>query len=72
MEGNDDFDFDQAININSQKQKEGNIGEVNSSSHQIEKRIYEAREDYINLNENANVKDIKDEIFNFCESKNKI
>ncbi len=70
MEGNDNFEFNEAININSQKPKEANIGEVNSSSQQTEKIIYDSREDYIKLNELGKVKDIKDEIFSFCESKN--
>jgi len=68
MEGNDEFEFNQEININSQKNKEVNIGEINSSSHLIEKKIYEARQEYINLNEKSEVKDIKDEIFNFYQS----
>ncbi len=68
MEGNNDFEFDQAININSQKQKETNIREVNSSSQQTEKKVYDAREDYIHLNEVGKVKDIKNDIFSICES----
>jgi len=69
MEGNDDFDFDQIININSQKQKEAHFGEGNSSSHQIEKKIFENREEYVKLNETSNLEDIKDQIFNICQSK---
>lgn len=70
MEANEEMEFGQDININADKaHKEANIGESSSSSHLIEKKIYELREEYIKLNESSNVKDIKDEIFNTSACK---
>ena len=71
MDQNNDFDVNQPININTHKStKESNITEIYSGSNtQIERNIFNNKQDYINVNEELNIKDIKDEIFNFSESK---